>query len=433
MRRNILALLRTFLFAAFVPAISLSLVACEPESGDDGGGTVTPSVTPEVSVPDGYVNYFIEDLSFSREAGEVKVAFQINVDWSMEVIAPEGTSSSWLSVEPASGAAGLHKILVRVTANDTYESRSAKLHLMCGNSKVAEIAVTQDCEYAVLLSREDYNVSYEATTIDVELKSNVDFEYQILCSWVRESTNATRGLATHNLVFEVDGNDRWGKDREARIIFRNSEYAVADTLTLVQEGKPIPEGAVDLGLSVLWASCNVGADVPEDYGSYFAWGETEEKGSYTMATYKYVRDLDGDGEYYDDDANWINIGSNISGTSYDVAHVKWGGSWRMPTSDEIKELFNNCHWEWTSQNGVKGIKFFGLYDSTIFLPAAGHRFEEEVYDRGSKYVKYWSGTLDENNSCEAYGLYFYWSSWGWKYGCHSSFRYNGFPVRPVTE
>jgi len=241
MRRNILALLRTFLFAAFVPAISLSLVACEPESGDDGGGTVTPSVTPEVSVPDGYVNYFIEDLSFSREAGEVKVAFQINVDWSMEVIAPEGTSSSWLSVEPASGAAGLHKILVRVTANDTYESRSAKLHLMCGNSKVAEIAVTQDCEYAVLLSREDYNVSYEATTIDVELKSNVDFEYQILCSWVCESTDATRAWSTHNLSFDVDENDS-RKEREAHILFYNSEYAVADTLTLVQEGNPNAKG-----------------------------------------------------------------------------------------------------------------------------------------------------------------------------------------------
>ena len=91
MRRNILALWRTFVLAAFVPALAFSLVACEPEN--DGEGTLPPGVTPEVSVPDGYVNYFIEDLSFSRSAGEVKVAFQINVDWSIETVG----GTDWLS------------------------------------------------------------------------------------------------------------------------------------------------------------------------------------------------------------------------------------------------------------------------------------------------------------------------------------------------
>lgn len=152
MKRNIFALWRTFVLAAFVPALAFSLVACEPEN--DGEGTLPPGVTPEVSVPDGYVNYFVEDLSFSRSAGEVKVAFQINVDWSMEVIAPEGTSASWLSVEPASGAAGLHEIMIRVTANDATEVRTATIQLLCGTAKVAEIAVTQargngNTEYSV--------------------------------------------------------------------------------------------------------------------------------------------------------------------------------------------------------------------------------------------------------------------------------------------
>lgn len=148
MKRNIFALWRTFVLAAFVLALAFSLVACEPEN--DGEGTLPPGVTPEVSVPDGYVNYFVEDLSFSRSAGEVKVAFQINVDWSIETVG----GTDWLSVEPASGAAGLHKVMVRVTDNDTYEARSAKIHLLCGTAKVAEIAVTQargngNTEYSV--------------------------------------------------------------------------------------------------------------------------------------------------------------------------------------------------------------------------------------------------------------------------------------------
>lgn len=412
------------MLAAFVPAMSLSLVSCDPESSDDGGGTTTPSVTPEVSVPDDYVNYFIEDLSFSRSSGEAKVPFQINVDWSMEVVTPEGASASWLSVEPASGAAGLHKVAVRVTANDTYEARSAKIHLLCGSAKVAEIAVTQDYEYAVLLSRRDYSVSYEATTIDVELKSNVDFEYEILdADWVRASADATRGLATHNLVFDVDENDS-RKEREAHILFYNSEYSVADTLTLVQEGNPNASSyeAVDLGLSVKWASCNVGAESPEEYGGYFAWGETETKSSYTSdnsVTYGLsISELESRGI--------IGSDGNLT-AAYDAATANWGGDWRMPTLAEMKELINNCSWRWITQNGVNGYKVTGSNGNSIFLPAAGYRYDPSLYYAGSIGI-YWSATPGSYGD-DAFSLYFssdyyYWGRDG---------RYYGRAVRPVSE
>lgn len=186
--------------------------------------------------------------------------------------------------------------------------------------------------------------------------------------------------------------------------------------------------AVDLGLSVKWACCNVGAESPEEYGIYYAWGETEEKSSYTESTYKYVRDLDGDGVYWDNESNWINIGSNISGTSYDVARVKWGGSWRMPTLDEINELYNECSWQWTSVNGVSGQKVTGPNGNSIFLPAAGHRYGTEVKGRGS-YGLYWSGTLYEGCTGTAFHLEF--GSYGpfWLYGD----LYYGHTVRPVTD
>lgn len=186
--------------------------------------------------------------------------------------------------------------------------------------------------------------------------------------------------------------------------------------------------AVDLGLSVKWACCNVGASVPEGYGSYYAWGETEEKSNYTLDTYKYWSDKNGDG--YDESNEYQNIGSNISGTSYDVAHVKWGGSWRMPTLSEIQELCNKCSWQWTEVNGIEGQKVTGPNGNSIFLPAAGRREGTKVYCRGS-YGIYWSATLDENFSFNAYALFFdsgihHWDNF-------DGIRDYGHTVRPVTE
>lgn len=129
--------------------------------------------------------------------------------------------------------------------------------------------------------------------------------------------------------------------------------------------------AIDLGLpsGTKWACCNVESSSPEGYGGYYAWGETEEKSDYDRYTYKYYNDITG---YI------INIGSNISGTQYDVAHVKWGGSWRMPTKDEIEELVNNCTWKWTTYNGVNGQLVTAPNGNSIFLPAAGNRLGTDL-------------------------------------------------------
>lgn len=178
---------------------------------------------------------------------------------------------------------------------------------------------------------------------------------------------------------------------------------------------------VDLGLpsGLKWATCNVGASKPEDYGGYYAWGETKEKSDYSWNTYK----------YYDSSTGYVDIGSNISGTQYDVAHVKWGGSWRMPTLNEIKELVNNCNWKWTTYNGVNGQLVTGPNGNSIFLPAAGYRLGTDFFGRGSD-GNCWSATFFEGDSIYAYRLYFdsgygYWYDW--------DYRYRGHTVRPVTD
>lgn len=166
--------------------------------------------------------------------------------------------------------------------------------------------------------------------------------------------------------------------------------------------------AIDLGLpsGTKWCCCNVGATTPEDYGGYFAWGETSEKSVYSEETYLYSSETDEIGIHYQ------NIGSDIAGTSYDVAHVKMGGSWRMPSTTQQEELMDNCTREWTSQNGVKGILVTGSNGGRIFLPAAGGWWKGELDDDGA-YGYYLSSSLYTDDSNGAYGMYFCPDDWVW--------------------
>ena len=189
-------------------------------------------------------------------------------------------------------------------------------------------------------------------------------------------------------------------------------------------------GYVDLGLpsGVKWATCNVGASSPEDYGDYFAWGETSPKAEYDWDTYLHWNDLDGDGWCDNGEAT---INSDISGNvQYDAATANWGGSWRMPTKEEIQELVDYCEWEWTEVNGVYGVKVIGPNGSCIFLPAARYRNGSSLDGDGS-YGDYWSSTpyhYYDNN--DAFYLLFLVDFYEY---VNFDYRYLGHTVRPITE
>ena len=194
-----------------------------------------------------------------------------------------------------------------------------------------------------------------------------------------------------------------------------------------EDGEILDRKAVDLGLSVKWAGWNVGATSPEEYGGYYAWGETEEKSNYDWPTYKYGSDSDGDGKANLEEI--IDIGSNISGTKYDVARKEWGGSWRMPTYDEIKELCSKCTWTWTTYNGVNGYQVTGPNGNSIFLPASGTRYKSSFLAQG-KSGCIWSGTIGTiNNGSNIIGAWFL--TYGLSYESNCADRYRGFTVRPV--
>lgn len=188
---------------------------------------------------------------------------------------------------------------------------------------------------------------------------------------------------------------------------------------------------VDLGLSVKWATCNVGASKPEDYGDYYAWGETTTKSDYNWKTYKWCKGTQLTMTKYCTNSDYGGTVDNLTTltSSDDVATVKWGSKWRMPTWEEMKELDEDCTWTWTTQSGVKGMKVTGPNGNSIFLPAAGRRSGMNFHDHGSEGL-YWSATLYEDNSKYVYLLSFYDSHRNWN--CITG-RFDGRSVRPVTD
>lgn len=175
---------------------------------------------------------------------------------------------------------------------------------------------------------------------------------------------------------------------------------------------------VDLGLSVKWATCNVGASLPSDFGDHYAWGETSTKRSYTEDNYKYYKN-----------GRHIYIGSNISGTQYDAARVNWGGTWRMPTFEEIRELLDKCTWERITLNEHKGYRVTGPNGKSIFLPDTHHTFNIDDSYIGAG--RYWSATIIPDSN-ETYELYLN----SYERECDEfsgGGRFAGCSIRPVTD
>ena len=206
-----------------------------------------------------------------------------------------------------------------------------------------------------------------------------------------------------------------------------------------QKGSAVNYEYVDLGLSVKWATFNVGATKPEEYGDYYAWGETETKTDYSWFTYKWCNGSNATLTKY---CSIDNVGNEcftdtltVLAPEDDVAHVKWGGSWRMPTKAEQDDLHNKCAWTWydsgnTEFNGVAGYKVTskieGYTDRSIFLPAPGYRYGTN-FDAVANGGHYWSSSLDTGYPIQAYFLYFDSEVVDWS----CNFRLIGYSVRPV--
>lgn len=215
------------------------------------------------------------------------------------------------------------------------------------------------------------------------------------------------------------------------------EQNQANTNTGAQDKTPVVVKAVDLGLSVRWASCNVGACKAEEYGDYFAWGETEGynsgKKKFSWSTYKWCTGSSTTITKYCTDSSYGTVDNKITlEPEDDAATVNWGCNWRMPTKTELEELRNieNCTWTWTKQNGVNGYKIVSKRNGNfIFLPAAGHcDSSSSLSDAGSKGL-YWSRSLDKVTNCVS-NLFFSSSDVDWN-GYNDGKRCRGRSIRAV--
>lgn len=221
----------------------------------------------------------------------------------------------------------------------------------------------------------------------------------------------------------------------SRTIVRNLFYFMS-VIKAEFESADEPE-AVDLGLSVKWANCNLGAGNPEEYGDYYAWGETSPH--YQSGYAQEDPQNHWNKGYSSDGYGWscyklstTTFAPSVLPLKYDAAQAKLGAKWRMPTSEEMTELKNNCTWEWTSLNGISGYKVSGTKngytDKWIFLPASGTRVNTTLSEL-DKAGYYWSSSINPDRSRVARALGFSSAS----VNTGSDDRCYGLPVRPVSE
>ena len=308
---------------------------------------------------------------------------------------------------------------VRVSPDETVN----RLYVLQQNYDFGDVPIgeTRRCELTIInYLTEDQNVVVTADEPFLLEQENNNVS-SITISVPGNSRNSVTVMFTATTPGEFNGN----------VTFQNPAMdggQMAIPVQAVTYTYDFPQ-YVDLGLpsGTLWATMNVGASRPEDYGDYFAWGETEPKDYYDWSTYKWCNGSEYTLTKYCTDSRYGTVdGKTELDPEDDAAYLNWGDNWRIPTHDQVSELYMKCTWTWTTRNGVNGYSVTGPNGASLFLPAAGYcwlsRLESIGFESG-----YWSRTLDFRNPDEAYNMFFdlEYQYWGGNY------RYKGFPVRAV--
>ena len=342
--------------------------------------------------------FFAEDLgykyfrlNFSSEDGSKDVIYA-----KMEGTPDEGYTLSINKIEN-------EYAYFDAPAKGTLNAETGKVHIPLNNLKFVkggkELQFTYSIE--VSLDGELYYTDVEEASTEEQVSKRIAVVLVLDCSTSMGSAFTPMKEAAVDFI-----------EAMAKTSSKNENSSSGNESTTIENGAENGHKYVDLGLSVKWATCNVGASKPEEYGDYFAWGETKPKSEYTEWNYSYYTD------------------PTILPLSADAARANWGGSWRMPTKAEIEELLSYCTWTSTSLNGVVGWEVTsGSNGNSMFLPAAGNYWDDTLYDAGS-YGLYWSSSLSTENlepDGGSYVLYFGSS----ESGCGWVHRFVGLAVRPV--
>ena len=301
---------------------------------------------------------------------------------------------------------------------------------------ISEFRTTDTPSIAFVTTSQVTDISYYSATIGGKVTDDGGAEvtergicYSTSANPTTANTKITSGSGLGEFMCNLTDlqNETTYYVRAYAVNAKGTAYGEEVSFTTTKYGEGIENGHiyVDLGLSVKWATCNVGANFPSVYGDYFAWGETSTKSMYNWIMYK-LSNGNGLSKYNTDSYEGTVDNKTTLELSDDAARANWGGSWRMPTDAEMTKLRSNCTWTWTSQNGVNGCKVTSKSNgNSIFLPAAGYRYDSSLYYAGSRGY-YWSSSLYTDYPDTAWGVRFNSSG-------NRDYRYrsDGQSVRPV--
>lgn len=339
-----------------------------------------------------------DNLTFTSKAGNK--TFSITTDYDYTISVESGATWLMSTVKKGSGDA---IVTAAVTENKSGDDRSAKLLIACENAKTYEVTVTQS-GVELTLDKSEVVIDADGGTQIVTVTTDATFAVSKTGNWFGYT------ISGNKISILASGNT--GEDREGTLTVKLTNLPSGSRSVTI----PVKQSdgrVVDLGLSVKWASMNIGAKSPEEYGGSYAWGEVSTKDIYSSDTYTYKDN------------------PKVLPLEHDVANVRWGGSWRMPTMDETNEFISNCVFTWTTNYNNSGINGYvvksKINGNTIFLPAAGYNRSNEIDEENSG-SHYWSSTLCPYNSDYAYSIESYMTN---SFTLHYSNRHLGYSVRAV--
>ena len=369
-----------------------------------------------------YIDLSSKALSFQSNSDSAVVSLSANGQWTAE------SNLDWVVLSSVEGD-GSCDLTVKVKDNPSTTSRSGEIIFSRKGNNPVRISVRQNGRYLNISSNYIVFFGKGGVSEPVIVQTDGKFDVQTESDWITINKE-TESQLTITTLENASSSSRSGVVSIYLTDLTTGSYQKQIT---VYQGGQFEAEYVDLGLSVYWATCNVGATTPEGYGYYYSWGEVDTRGRHNWLNYRWSAGTESSLTKYN---SYVDYGYNgyvdyktVLDPIDDVASVMWGGDWRMPTKDEFDELVNNCIWEWTTQEGVNGYKITsciqGYTDNSIFLPASGAMWGSSVGSRGREGY-YWQSNVAMNP----------YHSWNFHirpnyFSVGDDSRASGFTVRPV--
>ena len=423
------------------------LVSVEENTGEERVGEVLFHFYEEtyivsIAQQGTFLTLSTDGLQFGSTGGKLRVDISSNMRWNATV----DDDATWLDVNPKVGEEN-DSLTITADDNPSVESRNGEVLVTPNDRQPLLVSVAQAARY---LNISTSNIEFTATGGTSELitiDSDGDIEVMTETDWI-----TINKVSEKSFNLKVLPNESYGS-RNGQVVVSVANLLSGEikrTIAVWQDGTKDNNGheLVDLGLpsGLLWATCNVGAHSLIEYGDYYAWGETETKSDYSEETYKWLvivttTTIDDYGfktttttraytKYWPEGVNITDYSGTADGKTVldpedDAAHVNWGGSWRMPTNEEWRELTNanNCTWKWATNNDMSGYMVTSkVNDNSIFLPAGSPSYNPEG--------DYWSSSLTESYP---YLAKYVWFNSGYIFDSHNTDRFKGLWVRPVCR